>query len=339
MIIYPGGVAGSARTTPGRPGPGAPPAPMLATAGPLPHGPGWAYEFKWDGVRALAQWDGANLALYARSGAVITAAYPELLGLADVLAATGARDALLDGEIVALGADGRPSFTALAERMHVRDAGRAAALAAALPVTYMIFDVLRWHGRDLTAASYAQRRDLLDGLPLDGYERWLVPPWFDDGPVTEAAAHDLALEGVVAKRLTAPYRPGLRSPDWIKVKREHTTDVVVGGWRPGVRPLGALLVGVARPDGRLDYRGRVGGGISGAAQRALLEALTPLVATTAPFATPLPREDAKGATFVRPELVVEVRYGQLTPDKRLRFPRFVRIRPDKTPAETEDPDA
>ncbi len=320
--------------------PGSVPAPMLATTGALPHGPGWAYEFKWDGVRALARCAGERFSLYARSGAEITLAYPELRRLAAVLAEAGAGgDALLDGEIIALGADGRPSFTALAERMHVRDTTKAAALAAALPVTYMIFDVLRWNGADLTGASYARRRNLLDSLPLDGYDRWLVPPSFDDGPATVAAAHDLALEGVVAKRLAAPYRPGVRTADWIKVKREHTADVVVGGWRPGVRPLGALLVGVARPDGRLDYRGRVGGGISGAAQRLLFDSLRPLVAAEAPFATPLPREDAKGATFVRPELVVEVRYGQLTPDGRLRFPRFVRVRPDKTPPETADADA
>src|SRR4051812_18681702 len=120
---------------------------MLATAGPLPHGPGWGFEFKWDGVRALARCDATgNLALSARSGAEITAAYPELRALGPVLAGTGARDALLDGEIVALGADGRPSFTALAERMHVRDTTKAAALAVALPVTYMVFDVLRWDG-------------------------------------------------------------------------------------------------------------------------------------------------------------------------------------------------
>ncbi|GAA1812161.1 hypothetical protein GCM10009682_36880 [Luedemannella flava] len=315
------------------------PAPMLATAGPLPTGSGWAFEFKWDGVRALARCVDGRVTLYARSGTEITAAYPELRGLGAVVAEAGTGDALLDGEIVALGADGRPSFTALAERMHVRDTSKAAALAAALPVTYMIFDALRWDGADLTGASYARRRDLLDSLPLDGYDRWLVPPWFDDGPATWEAVGDLGLEGVVAKRLTSTYRPGLRSPDWIKVKREHTTDVVVGGWRPGVRPLGALLVGVARPDGRLDYRGRVGGGISGAAQKTLSERLAPLVADASPFAVALPREDAKGATFVRPELVVEVRYGQLTPDRRLRFPRFVRIRSDKAPAGTGDVDA
>jgi bifunctional non-homologous end joining protein LigD len=315
---------------------------MLATGGDLPTGPGWAYELKWDGVRALAVITQGRTALrlFARSGAEITAGYPELAPLASALRATDIDDAVLDGEIVALGEDGRPNFMALAERMHVREAGRTAGLATTVPVTYMIFDLLRLNGAALLGVPYRERRELLealaDGPPLGGSTRWLVPPRFDDGPATLTAAQDLALEGVVAKRLDSAYRPGLRTPDWIKVKHEHTGDFVVGGWRPGSRALGALLVGRARPDGALDYRGRVGGGISASAEKALLAALKPLHTTASPFAGALPREDAKDATYVRPELVVEVRYGQLTPDAKLRFPRFVRLRPDKSPAETED---
>lgn len=303
---------------------------MLATAGPLPSGPGWAYEFKWDGVRVLATIERGSLRLAARSGADVTAAYPELAPLGSVL-----ERGVLDGEIVALDEGGRPSFTALAERMHVREAGRAARLAVARPVTYMIFDLLALDGLDLTGRSYADRRTALEDLDLSA-TRWLVPPRFDDGEATLAAADEYALEGVVAKRLDAPYRPGTRSPDWVKYKREHTADLVVGGWRRGARTIGALLVGAWRPDGRLDFRGRVGGGISAAKERDLLAALRPLIVPASPFAGQLPREDSRDAVWVRPRVVVEVRYGQVTPDRRLRFPRLERLRTDKSAEECVD---
>jgi bifunctional non-homologous end joining protein LigD len=312
--------------------PGAPPSPMLATAGTLPVGPGWSYEFKWDGVRVLSVFDGGAPRLYARSGAVVTIAYPEVaaLSLPD--------GSLLDGEMVVLDAGGRPSFTALAERMRVRDPGRAAKLAATLPVTYMIFDVLRLAGTDLTSRPYRERRARLDELDLAG-PHWMAPPVFADGPATAAAAKENRLEGVVAKRLNSPYLPGTRSPDWIKVKFDRTGDYVVGGWRPGARRLGGLLVGLPGPDGLLRFRGRVGGGIGAAAERDLLSVLGPLASPSSPFAPgAVPREDARGAHWVRPELVVEMRYGNRTPDGRLRFPRFLRIRTDKKPEDCVEED-
>jgi len=305
---------------------------MLATSGELPTGADWSYEFKWDGVRAIAALGSAELRLWARSGAEITAAYPEIAPLGTALRTAGLRDVILDGEMVALDAAGRPSFQALAERMHVRAAGRAARLAASVPVSYMIFDLLRLNGVAVAELPYVQRRAALEELVLSG-PHWLIPPRFTDGAATVAAARAHTLEGVVAKRLSAAYRPGTRSPDWIKVKLDETDDLVVGGYRPGARELGALLVGVPLPDGRLRFRGRVGGGISAAAQTALLKALRPLRVAEPLFDAPLNREDAKDAFWVRPEIVVEVKYGQRTPDGRLRFPRFVRLRPDKTVAD------
>ncbi len=311
---------------------------MLANSGELPLEPGWAYELKWDGVRALAVVQAGSLRLYARSGAEITKAYPELAGLPEALAQSGITDAVLDGEMVTLDRDGRPDFIALAERMHVRDVARARALAATIPATYMVFDVLRANGSHITGVPYVERRALLESVlpaPSAGVA-WGVPPHFTDGAATLAAAQELALEGVVAKRLTSTYRTGARSPDWIKVKNESTGDYVVGGWRTGRRALGGLLIGLPGPQG-LIYRGRVGGGISAAAERTLLSALAPLRVDTSPFAPgQVPREDSAGATWVRPELVIEVRYGNLTRDGRLRFPRFLRLRPDKTPEEAGD---
>lgn len=328
---------------------GAPFVPMLAQPGQLPTGTGWAFELKWDGVRAIAVVGSGRPAFYARSGVEITIAYPELAGLG----ADGALDdTILDGEMVAFDGDGRPSFTLLAERMHVRDRAKADRLAATVPVTYLVFDVLRLHGVDLLDRPYAQRRALLDELLLAGpagHVPVAVPPAFDDGPATMAASRENGLEGVVAKRLDAVYRPGARTTDWIKVKLEETADLVVGGWRPGARLIGALLVGVpapapaiaslpgaVAPPGGLAFRGRVGGGISAAAERALLAVLRPLVVPASPFGATIPREDARTAFWVRPEVVVEVRYGNRTPDRRLRFPRFLRLRPDKPASEVVD---
>jgi bifunctional non-homologous end joining protein LigD len=306
--------------------PGAPLSPMLATAGALPAGPEWSFEFKWDGVRVLALFAGGPPELFARSGAVVTAAYPEI---ADLHLPEGT---LLDGEMVVLDAAGRPSFTALAERMHVRDHNRAARLAVTAPVTYMIFDLLYHGGDDFTGLPYLARRERLEELDLAG-PRWMVPPSFGDGPATADAARENSLEGVVAKRNDSVYLPGSRSAEWVKVKFDRTGDYVIGGWRSGARKLGGLLVGVPTPDG-LAFRGRVGGGIGAAAEKELLARLEPLATRNSPFADgAVPREDSRGAHWVSPSLVVEVRYGNRTPDGRLRFPRFLRLREDKTPAE------
>ncbi|WP_106127121.1 DNA ligase [Pseudosporangium ferrugineum] len=312
--------------------PDAPLSPMLAMAGPLPLGAGWSYEFKWDGVRVLSSFPGGPPRLWARSGTSVTLAYPEIAPL------SLPPGSLLDGEMVVLDAAGRPSFTALAERMHVRDPGKAARLAVTLPVTYMIFDLLRYAGEPLLHLPYSERRARLERLDL-GDGPWMVPPAFTDGSATEAAARENHLEGVVAKRLDTPYVPGARSPDWVKVKFDRTGDYVIGGWRSGARRLGGLLVGVPGPGSGLLFRGRVGGGIGAAAERELLSVLAPLAAAKSPFAAgAVPREDARGAHWVSPDVVVEVRYGNRTPDGRLRFPRFLRLRPDKSPEECAEED-
>jgi len=305
-----------------------PPAPMLASPGVLPAGPGWAFEFKWDGIRAIAVVRAGVTRLFARSGAEVTAAYPELAGVGRGLA-----DSVLDGEVVAMDEAGQPSFQVLAERMHVREPLRAARLAATVPVTYLVFDALRAEGQELIGLPYRGRRERLERLPLG--PRAMVPPSFDDGPATVAASQENRLEGVVAKRADSLYHPGVRTPDWIKVKLEESREFVVGGWRPGKRALGALLVGVPSAGG-LAFRGRVGGGISGAAERSLLSALQPLSTTRNPFGASVPREDARGAVWVDPHLVVEVKFSHRTRDGRLRFPRFLRIRPDLTAGEVFD---
>lgn len=302
---------------------------MLATSSErVPHGPEWVHEVKWDGMRVLADLHGGRLTLTSRNGNDVTAAYPELAPLATLYA-----DALLDAEIVAFD-DGVPSFGALAERMHVRSAKKAATLAATRPVTLMVFDLLRLFGSDLTSQPWRARRELLERLDLAG-PRWQVPPTYDDGDQLLEATAEQGLEGVVSKRRTSIYLPGRRSADWVKVPHRPLVSAVVGGWRPETGSdtrLGAVLVGVPGGSG-LRFIGRVGSGLAGRAGVAMSRALTPLAGSTSPFATPLPREDAVGARWVRPELVIDVRALGRSSGGRLRQPSFVGMRPDLTPAD------
>jgi bifunctional non-homologous end joining protein LigD len=312
-------------------------APMLATAGPLPaDDQNWCYEFKWDGVRALARVQGGRIQLFARSGHDITASYPELRALGDDL---GATEVWLDGEIVAM-REGRPSFSALQNRMHVANAAQARRLAEQLPVTYLIFDVLHLDGRSALGLPYAQRRELLEALELDG-PRWQTTPSFPgDGELILAAAAEQRLEGVVAKRSSSRYHPGRRSPEWIKVTTEHTLEVVIGGWRPGEGKrsglMGSLLLGVPLPEGGLKYVGQAGTGFTDEALRLLTKKLRDLPADSSPFVTPVPRDKARNARWVRPTLVGEVVFREWTPDGRMRLPSWRGLRPDKTPDDLND---
>jgi bifunctional non-homologous end joining protein LigD len=303
---------------------------MLATSGPLPTGPGWAYEFKWDGVRTLADSSAAGLTLTSRLGNDVTPAYPELAGLASV-----AEDVLLDGEVVAF-VDGRPSFSALQNRMHVRDRTQARRLAGGLPVTYLAFDVLRLYGVDLTARPFAERRATLERLEVAG-PHWTVSPLFDDGDATAQAAKENGLEGVLAKRLTSVYRPGLRTQEWVKVKFGRRQEFVVGGWEHGEGGrsggIGALLLGVYDDGGAFVYAGQVGTGFSAAALRSMEQMLRPYIIDRMPFAAMPPDVRGRPITWVRPAVVVEVEFAEWTPDGRLRFASFQGVRTDKEPAE------
>jgi bifunctional non-homologous end joining protein LigD len=307
---------------------------MLATTGELPPAGDdaqWGYEFKWDGVRAVAAVYGGVLGLASRKGTDITVRYPEVGRLPAAL--TG-HDAVLDGEIVAMDAAGRPDFGALQNRMH-RTGPEVLRMAAAAPVTYLVFDLLSWDGEDLLGVPYAERRDRLEALGLAGH-RWVTTPWFRGGGAgVHAASRENGLEGVVAKRLTSTYRPGLRSPDWRKVKNVRTQSVVVGGWRPGqgrrAGGVGSLLFGVQDDEGRLVYAGHVGTGFTEQALRELKEMFT--ARTTSPFDGALPRDVTRDAHWVEPELVGEVAFAVWTADGRLRHPSWKGLRSDLAPAD------
>jgi bifunctional non-homologous end joining protein LigD len=308
------------------------PLPMLATAGELPppeEDALWGYEFKWDGVRAVAAVRGGALGLTSRKGTDITVRYPEVGRLPDGLVG---HDAVLDGEIVAMDENGRPDFGVLQNRMH-RTGPEVGRMAAAMPVTYLVFDLLSWDGEDLLARPYAERRERLDALGLAGH-RWVATPWFRGGGAgVRAASEENGLEGVVAKRLTSLYRPGLRSPDWRKVKNVRTQSVVVGGWRPGqgrrAGGVGSLLFGVPDGEGNLVYAGHVGTGFSDQDLKDLKRMFT--ARSTSPFHGTLPREVTRDAHWVEPELVGEVAYAVWTADGRLRHPSWKGIRDDLEP--------
>ena len=308
--------------------------PMLAVPGELPvDDAGWAYEMKWDGVRAIAYVDGGRVRLMSRNDLDITRSYPEIAGLGEQL---GSVPAVLDGELVAFDPGGAPDFGRLQRRMHVQDSAAARRLARDVPVVYLLFDVLHLDGRSTVALPYDERRRLLTGLGLTGAS-WQTPPSFD-GPGADVLAASRAnrLEGVLAKRRTAPYRPGSRSPDWTKVKHVRMQEVVVAGWRPGqgsrADTIGSLVLGVYE-DGRLRPAGRVGTGFTRQMLDSLLAQLTPLEQASSPFDEVLPTAESRGVRWVRPELVGEVAFTEWTGDGRLRHPAWRGLRPDKNPGD------
>ena len=302
--------------------------PMLATKGDVvPTGDDWSHEVKWDGVRMLADVvDGAARArLTTRNGNDATIAWPDIH-----LPPMEGRDLLVDGEIIGINDAGVPDFAVIQERMHVRSAATAARLATSVPATFMVFDVMRLDGRDLTSLPLAERRAILEDLDLGG---WQVPPTYDDGVMLREATLAQGLEGIVSKRLTSTYQPGVRSKAWLKFAHRHRFSFVVGGWRPqeGTSDrLAALLVGEPTPDGLL-YRGRVGSGIGGAASRLLGAQLAGRAIGASPFADDVPAVDARGTFWVEPFLVVDVESLNKMPVTRLRQPSYRGIRNDIGP--------
>jgi bifunctional non-homologous end joining protein LigD len=309
--------------------------PMLATAGDLPPDDrGWAYEMKWDGVRAIALVEDGELRLWSRSGRDVTGSYPELRPLGSAVAADRA---VLDGEIVAFAGGQWPSFEALQQRINVSHPAQIARLAAEVPVSYLVFDLLCLDGQPLLDVPYSQRRARLDALGLSG-PYWQTPPSFTDvaGRELLAVSRQQGLEGVVAKRLTSRYDPGKRSPAWRKIKVVLRQEAVIGGWKPGAGgragQIGSLLIGVQGPDG-LAYAGHVGTGFTQPALAMLGERLSPLRRDASPFAAPVPPEHARAAVWAEPQLVIEVAFGGWTSAGVMRAASYKGLRTDKGPDE------
>ena len=292
-----------------------PVAPMKATLGRLPAGEGWSFEVKWDGYRTLAFVDGDAVRLQSSSGRDVTERWPELAAIA---AATNATTAILDAELVVLDDDGRPRFEL------VQQSGPGSPREAVL----YLFDVLSVEGTDTIDLPYEDRRRLLDGLVEPG-DNWMVPAHrIGDGAALLAAAEQQQLEGVVAKRLGSPYRPGTRTKDWIKVKVRRQVDVTIGGFTAGEggrsNTFGSLLVG--RWDGdALHFAGGVGTGFDQATLASLSARMRALAIDEHPFAEQPPAAYRRGATWIEPELEARIEIAEFTNDGYVRHASFLHL--------------
>ena len=289
--------------------------PMKATLGSLPTSDdGWAYEIKWDGHRTLAHVTADRTRLQTTAGHDSTARWPEVAAIGG---SVNASTAILDGEMLVIGEDGRPSFD-LVQR---RDATKH-------PAMFHAFDVLSIDGTDTIGLPYVDRRTLLTQV-LDAGDHWAVPAHHvGGGEALLAATVDQQLEGLIAKRLDSTYRPGTRSKDWLKIKNRIRTEVVIGGFTEGTgarsSTFGALLVGV-HDDDRLRFAGGVGTGFTQTMLEQLVRRLRPLTTEICPFEPAPPAAIRRTATWVRPELTAVVEIAEFTNDGHVRHASFVEL--------------
>jgi bifunctional non-homologous end joining protein LigD len=304
-------------------------APMLATAGQLPARPGdYAFEYKWDGVRAIASVETGGVALHSRNGIDITFKYPELQPLARAL---DNRRVILDGEIVTLDDAGRPSFPRLQQRIQVSSRAAVARVVDDYPVWLVLFDVLWIDGQWVTDRLLAERRELLEELTVEGASWQVSPAHVGEGKSMLETARLHGLEGIVAKRLDSVYAPGIRSSAWIKTKLVHRQEFVVGGWVPegsarSSSRVGSMLLGYYDCAGKLRYAGRVGTGLNAAWHDRFTRQFATLAQESSPFGEPVPRA---GVRFLKPRLVVEVEYRRWPKGSLLQQGAFKGLRSDK----------
>jgi bifunctional non-homologous end joining protein LigD len=295
--------------------------PMLATLAPeVPTGPGWVFEVKWDGYRALTYLREGEARLESRKANDLTQRFASV-GKA-IEKAVKTPDCVLDGEVCALDEQGRSSFSAMQQGTG--------------PLVYYVFDLLELEGEPLLDRSLSERRQKLERL-LDRRNRTVrLSEAFDDGPALMEAAREQKLEGVIAKRLDSRYQPSRRTRDWLKVKTHGRQEFIIAGYTKGQGrrsgTLGSLILAVNR-GGELDYAGNCGTGFTDKEIDKLMRLLKPLERSSPPFAVvpKMPKIRKGDVVWVEPKLVCEVEFAEWTHDGRLRAPSYQGLREDKTP--------
>jgi bifunctional non-homologous end joining protein LigD len=310
-------------------------APMLAMTGEAARSdPDWRFEPKLDGYRVIAFIAGATVRLQSRRGIDLTAQFPEIVA---ELAGFGGDQMILDGEIVALGPDGRPSFNALQNRAQRRGEKDIAAAQRQSPAVLVCFDLLHFAGVNLRPAPYVERRRYLSQCLLPSAHIQLIHAG-EDAEALYAAAIAGGYEGVVGKRLDSIYQPGQRVTAWRKVRPVRSGEFVIGGCTQGKgarEPLGALLLGYWQ-DGSFQYAGHVGSGLDDAAVAELTRRTRELKTKRSPFAQKPPTH--RPTTWLEPRLVAEVNFSDWTPAGLLRAPVFLRLRDDVPPQSIARPE-
>ncbi len=306
--------------------------PMLAEAVDEPFDdPKWTFEPKLDGVRTLAYVTTDHTTLYSRTGRDQTGQYPELRSLATYV---NALHAVLDGEIVVLGPDGQPSFSALQQRINLTSPVEVDRARKTHPVVLYVFDILWLDDRDLTGLPLTERREILRNVVTETGPLAITYGIEGDGRAFYEAAKGLGIEGIVAKKLDSVYEQGKRSHNWRKIKALRSLDAVVIGWTPGggsrSQTFGALLLGAYDEAGALHWIGQVGTGFKGRMLDDVQRTLETIETDEPPSDDPELRA-VKGARWVRPELVCEVAYLEVTRGGKLRAPTFRGMRPDEDP--------
>src|SRR5688500_5543195 len=306
--------------------------PMLAVLAPVipADQQNYAFEFKWDGMRALAFWDGRNLRLRTRNGLDTTTQYPELTALGEAL---GNRPCVLDGEICVLDETDRPSFPLLQKRMKVTNRLIAERLSRELPVHFFVFDLLYLGRKWITDQPWTKRRAMLGELTVKGPHWEISRAVIGEGKAVLKTAEQFMLEGIVAKRLDSRYFLGQRNPAWLKIKLVQRQEFVVGGWTPEKDSstrggLGALQIGYydCNKPQRLHYAGGVGSGFTAETHRQMLKLLEARRTGKNPFVEKLPK---RNVTFVKPDLVVEVEYRRWPAGGMVQQTAFKGVRTDK----------